>query len=164
MILSNQVRCNKCGDEPYSANRHDFQPCKCGAISVDGGMDYLRRVGDIYDYTDMSIEVADAAYKAARDDIDILVVSKGHDSVLMPFHAQIVHAMFKAFLGYGVVMKFENDRLPESYCMGEGYEEAQAAVGNAIETRRNSLGIICAIVRTYRDVAGAKFVSNEVVQ
>ncbi|MDE2103176.1 MAG: hypothetical protein KGL39_38375 [Patescibacteria group bacterium] len=70
MILSNQVRCNKCGDEPFSANRHDFKSCKCGAISVDGGMDYLRRVGDIGGYTDLSIELDDAAAKAVRDKIE----------------------------------------------------------------------------------------------
>ncbi len=69
MILVNQVRCNKCGDAPYSANRHDFKSCKCGAISVDGGMDYLRRVGDVHDYTDMSIEIPDQAYQACIDAI-----------------------------------------------------------------------------------------------
>ena len=55
VIIQNQVRCNKCGDEPYSATRHDFKECKCGAIAVDGGMDYLRRVGVTDDMTDLSM-------------------------------------------------------------------------------------------------------------
>lgn len=59
MILSNQVRCTKCGDTPFSANRHDFRSCKCGSIAVDGGMDYLRRVGDTSTYEEMSIEIDD---------------------------------------------------------------------------------------------------------
>lgn len=54
MILQNQIRCNKCGDEPYSAHRHDYKTCKCGAVAVDGGMDYLRRSGNPEDYTDLS--------------------------------------------------------------------------------------------------------------
>lgn len=57
VIIQNQVRCNKCGDEPYSATRHDFKRCKCGNIAVDGGMAYLRRVGGIRDMTDLSMNM-----------------------------------------------------------------------------------------------------------
>lgn len=70
MILSNQVRCHKCGDEPFSANRHDFKYCKCGSIAVDGGMDYLRRIGDsTHVYEEMSIVIPDEAFKAAIEAI-----------------------------------------------------------------------------------------------
>ena len=63
MILSNQVRCKKCGDTPWSGHRHDFRRCKCGAIAVDGGMDYLRRVGEMHDmFEDNFIEVACGCY------------------------------------------------------------------------------------------------------
>lgn len=55
VIIQNQVRCNKCGDEPYSRTRHDFKECKCGNIAVDGGMAYLRRVGVTDDMTDLSM-------------------------------------------------------------------------------------------------------------
>lgn len=65
MILSNQVRCKKCGDEPFSAHRHDFKYCKCETIAVDGGMDYLRRVGDMSQAIEMSIEIPDEASNAA---------------------------------------------------------------------------------------------------
>lgn len=71
MILQNQVRCNKCGDEPYSAHRHDFKYCKCGSVAVDGGMEYLRRVGDFKDCVDMSYsmdrDVVEACVKAIAD-------------------------------------------------------------------------------------------------
>jgi tRNA(Ile2) C34 agmatinyltransferase TiaS len=43
-IIRNSAKCLKCGDEIESAHRHDFKSCKCGAISVDGGKDYIRRV------------------------------------------------------------------------------------------------------------------------
>jgi len=58
VILSNQVMCLECGDEPFSAHRHDFRPCKCGAVSVDGGMEYLRRVGEPALRVDMSIVIS----------------------------------------------------------------------------------------------------------
>lgn len=59
MIISNQVECLKCGDRPFSAHRHDFKRCKCGAIAVDGGREYLRRVGDLNGYKDLSFEMPD---------------------------------------------------------------------------------------------------------
>lgn len=63
MILSNQVKCKNCKDEPYSAHVHDFKYCKCGSIAVDGGMFYLRRVGDLNSYEDLSIEMDDKEAK-----------------------------------------------------------------------------------------------------
>ena len=46
-ILANRAQCKECGDIIESTYRHDFVTCSCGAISVDGGKDYLRRVGDM---------------------------------------------------------------------------------------------------------------------
>lgn len=63
MILSNQARCKKCGDQPFSAHRHDMSHCKCGAIAVDGGMEYLRRLGTPENFDDMSIVVDDDVYQ-----------------------------------------------------------------------------------------------------
>jgi hypothetical protein len=58
-ILQNQVRCNNCGDEPFSAHTHDFKYCKCGAVGVDGGMAYLRRIGEPANYTEMSLHMGE---------------------------------------------------------------------------------------------------------
>ena len=56
MIIKNAIRCNICGDEIESTHRHDFVTCKCGACSVDGGHDYLRRCfKEEGCYTDISI-------------------------------------------------------------------------------------------------------------
>lgn len=46
-IIRNRAKCLKCGDIIESKYRHDFVNCKCGAIYVDGGHAYLRRVGDL---------------------------------------------------------------------------------------------------------------------
>lgn len=42
-ILRNSATCSKCGDSITSAYRHNYVTCSCGEISVDGGVDYLRR-------------------------------------------------------------------------------------------------------------------------
>jgi hypothetical protein len=65
MIVQNAVICNKCDDFIFSGHRHSFVECKCGNIAVDGGQDYLRRVGHgISDrsYIDMSWSIEDDIY------------------------------------------------------------------------------------------------------
>ena len=54
-IIVNKIRCKKCGDIIESKTVHDFKSCTCGAVSVDGGHDYLRRVGNREDWEDLSI-------------------------------------------------------------------------------------------------------------
>lgn len=62
IIVRNAIRCNICGDEIESKQRHDFVTCICGACSVDGGSDYLRRCFKSPDcFTDISV------YKSAVD-------------------------------------------------------------------------------------------------
>ena len=58
-IIRNAIRCNICGDEIESTHRHDFVTCKCGTCSVDGGHSYLRRCGDLDQFTDISECIAD---------------------------------------------------------------------------------------------------------
>ena len=64
MILSNQVECLVCGDKPYSSYRHDFKSCGCGAVAVDGGNSYLRRIGKPNNYHDISIVIPNETYHA----------------------------------------------------------------------------------------------------
>ena len=42
-IIKNAIQCKLCGDVIESTSRHDYVKCRCGACSVDGGHDYLRR-------------------------------------------------------------------------------------------------------------------------
>jgi tRNA(Ile2) C34 agmatinyltransferase TiaS len=55
-IITNKIKCNSCGEVIESKHRHDFVTCKCGAVSVDGGKDYLRRAfkKGPEDYEDLS--------------------------------------------------------------------------------------------------------------
>ncbi len=42
-ILKNQAKCLLCGDVVESKHPHDFVACSCGALTVDGGNEYLCR-------------------------------------------------------------------------------------------------------------------------
>ena len=53
-IRSNKIKCKKCGDIVESKDGWNFKKCNCGAVAVDGGHDYLRRVGDEDDYIELS--------------------------------------------------------------------------------------------------------------
>lgn len=43
-LIKNAARCYNCNDTIESKHRHDFVTCSCGDLSVDGGLDYARRV------------------------------------------------------------------------------------------------------------------------
>ena len=62
MIIENTAVCLSCGDKIFSMHRHDFVTCTCGAISVDGGQSYLRRVGDFGNAMDLSWSLPDEVY------------------------------------------------------------------------------------------------------
>lgn len=55
-ITKNAARCLACNDVIESKYRHDFVTCKCGKLSVDGGLNYLRRVGDFKNSEELSEE------------------------------------------------------------------------------------------------------------
>ena len=59
-IIKNAIRCNVCGEEIESRHVHDFVTCRCGACSVDGGHEYLRRCFRTRDcFTDISVTEPD---------------------------------------------------------------------------------------------------------
>jgi hypothetical protein len=55
-LMLNAVECGLCWHVIWSEHRHDYRTCKCGNISVDGGLDYLRRVGG-QPYRELSIYI-----------------------------------------------------------------------------------------------------------
>ncbi len=54
-ILLNSIKCLKCEDVLVSKNRHDFVMCSCGKVGVDGGTEYLRRIGTPKDWYELSV-------------------------------------------------------------------------------------------------------------
>ena len=55
-IKISKIRCKRCGDIIESKTVHDFKFCKCGAVAVDGGKEYLRRcfINTEDDYEELS--------------------------------------------------------------------------------------------------------------
>jgi len=59
-------QCALCEDVIQSKFRHDFVRCKCGAVFVDGGGDYLRSGWD----TDMGADINTLRpYEEPSDDV-----------------------------------------------------------------------------------------------
>ena len=53
-IRCNKIKCKKCGDIIKSTRVHDFKWCTCKSIAVDGGLEYLRRIGNLEDIIELS--------------------------------------------------------------------------------------------------------------
>lgn len=53
-IISNKIKCKKRGDIIESKSTNDYKRCSCGAVAVDGGKDYLKRIGKEEDYIELS--------------------------------------------------------------------------------------------------------------
>lgn len=54
VIISNKIKCKKCEDIIESKNTNDYKRCSCGAVAIDGGKDYLKRIGNEKDYEELS--------------------------------------------------------------------------------------------------------------
>jgi len=54
-IVVNAVGCKKCKTTAVSQHRHDYVSCECGAVSADGGHDYIRRVGNLENMIELNI-------------------------------------------------------------------------------------------------------------
>lgn len=54
-IITNKIKCRTCGDVIESVFTHDLKRCKCGAVEIDGGKEYLRRsANSIDDFIELS--------------------------------------------------------------------------------------------------------------
>jgi hypothetical protein len=53
-IISNKIQCKKCGDIIESKTTHDFKYCSCKLVAVDGGKEYLKRLGNKEDIIELS--------------------------------------------------------------------------------------------------------------
>ncbi len=54
-ILRNRIKCRLCGEVLESRTGDELILCSCGACGVDGGQEYLRRVGYEKDYEELSL-------------------------------------------------------------------------------------------------------------
>lgn len=50
MKKATKIRCKKCGSVIFSKSVHSMAWCKCGAVAIDGGIDYTKITGDKDDW------------------------------------------------------------------------------------------------------------------
>lgn len=53
-VIVNKIQCKLCLEIIESTHVHDFKMCKCGKCGVDGGNEYLRRIGSQNMYSELS--------------------------------------------------------------------------------------------------------------
>jgi hypothetical protein len=111
---------------------------------VDGGMAYLRRVGDIAAYEDMSIEFPDECANIIIYALDQVI---GKDGDYDP--AALLLAVSRALEEVGITV----DRSREQYA-GDIDEAFVSAVVWTHQNKRNGLGALCAVARYVRDAGG----------
>jgi hypothetical protein len=69
-IVKNAIRCKRCNVILESKFRHDFQLCKCpDPVGVDGGIDYLRRIGKAENMEELSEIKKEINYSEFRKDM-----------------------------------------------------------------------------------------------
>jgi len=52
-IVINMAECSACRQVLISTHVHDFRTCQCGKTAVDGGREYLKRMGS--EWTELSV-------------------------------------------------------------------------------------------------------------
>lgn len=66
------IKCLKCGSIIFSRTTHDYRRCKCGAVAIDGGFDYMKVAGEYGDYVPKKLFV-DATRRELYDDWNNMV-------------------------------------------------------------------------------------------
>lgn len=54
-IIENKAQCKKCQDIIESRSINDLKRCSCGSIAVDGGLEYIKRIGNQENIIELSI-------------------------------------------------------------------------------------------------------------
>lgn len=88
-IIINKAKCKRCGDILISEHRYDFKQCKCKAISVDGGNDYIRRVGKLEYVEELSEFEEEVLDEKLEIMIDII-------STILDFEREVSLSMIKS--------------------------------------------------------------------
>ena len=79
-IIYNKAKCFKCGSVIESKHVHDFVWCQCGAIAVDGGKEYLKRVGNPEDCIELSLTTEDPPFGITMGTMELAVEDSSGES------------------------------------------------------------------------------------
>lgn len=65
-LIKNCIRCKFCDDIIESRYTHEYKQCSCGRLDVDGGLEYIRRTGDLEDFEELSEYAEESKEKQLR--------------------------------------------------------------------------------------------------
>lgn len=71
-IYFNKAQCKKCGSVITSESINRMVRCNCGSIAVDGGYEYIRRIGNLDDIIELSIVIDLKELKDLNDFKDLI--------------------------------------------------------------------------------------------
>ena len=66
-IIRNAAQCRKCKDIVESKDTNDLKRCLCGSIGVDGGLEYIKRIGNLDEVIELSKFENDLYLKSKKD-------------------------------------------------------------------------------------------------
>lgn len=97
MIIHNRIKCLKCGDVIESKSVHDFRWCSCHSCAVDGGRQYLRRIGEPTVWEDMSECIEDPPDSPEQDEYELTAEQRRdiYDRNFDDYIEKIIKAMYK---------------------------------------------------------------------
>lgn len=64
----NAARCLRCQTVAESRSRHERRSCECGMVTVDGGLDYLKRLGGPFEELSISADEAPVEQSGAAEE------------------------------------------------------------------------------------------------
>jgi len=160
-ILQNEAKCRKCDDIIWSAHRHDFKTCKCGAISVDGGLDYIRRVYENpEDIQDRSLRLDKLILGSILDsleekkkELDQYLAATQIPEIKTTRHTLLLFNILMTMQRYGLLQNvpaFDGEgcaTLPEGFTV-----KLMRAFSNTKDSGRNLFGCFLGVVRCLRDL------------
>lgn len=137
VIISNQIKCKICDNEIYSAYCHDFKSCKCGAVSVDGGQDYLRRVGS--SYVDQAIVWKQSLIEVLESIICEVVSASTNDEAVNILKQSLTDKKL-------IILNGRDKEVQTKVLMGK-------LVGNLFKNKnaKTPFGLVCVFGRVLRD-------------
>lgn len=140
-IIQNEAKCKKCGDIIWSGSTHDFKSCGCGAISVDGGMSYIKRCGEPEDIEDRSLSTDREKLLEC-----VQLVEKAKEQVLTT-----PNDTFNYSIAFIVASYYSSNSMGEIFIKRSHMKALVHAVSWGRTNNRNSFGIVLAVIRALRD-------------
>jgi len=93
--MRNRAKCKKCESIIESFHVHDYVQCKCGAIAIDGGSDYLKIIYDnIDDFLRIDDEGNEIVVKLGSKETKELINDKPMDKwPVTPSRSDLLHEL-----------------------------------------------------------------------